>query len=93
MSGHQPPWAPVFEEEIVQTPAKFNIGDRVCWHQVPSRDFGAVRDRFYGVEGSVQARGWHYLVALAPQSPSFSYCKEDYGFEDDLEFVDQGRIE
>jgi hypothetical protein len=89
MFSHQPPWTPISEEEqTVQTPAKFNIGDRVCWHRVPSRDFGVVRDRFYGAEGSVQAIGWHYLVELAPQSPSFSHCKEDYGFEDDLQFVE-----
>lgn len=74
-------------------PPKFSLGDRVCWHRVPSCDFGVVRDRFYGTEGSVQATGWHYLVELAPQSPSFSHCKEDYGFEEDLEFVDQGQIE
>jgi hypothetical protein len=72
---------------------KFNLGDRVRWFRVPTQDFGVVADRFYGTEGSVQATGWHYLVELAPQSPSFSHCKEDYGFEDDLQFVEQRQIE
>lgn len=74
-------------------PPKFSIGDRVCWSRVPTKDFGAVIDRFYGSEGSVQAEGWHYLIRLNPQSPSFSHCKEDYGFEDDLERIEAGEVD
>ena len=84
MSSHQSPWTPVSgEEEMVQIPAKFNIGDRVRWFRVPTQDFGLVRDRFYGTEGSVEAVGWHYFVQLDPNSPSFRHCKKDYGFEYD----------
>lgn len=74
-------------------PPKFSSGDRVCWFRVPTQDFGVVTDRFYGLEGSVQAEGWHYLIRLDPQSPSFSHCKEDYGFEDDLECIEAGEVD
>jgi hypothetical protein len=94
MSSQQPPWTPISKaEETWQSLAKFNIGDRVCWFRVPTQDFGVVTDRFYGLEGSVQAEGWHYLIRLDPQSPSFSHCKEDYGFEDDLECVEAGEVD
>lgn len=72
---------------------KFNLGDHVRWFRVPTQDFGVVSDRFYGSEGSVQAEGWHYLIRLDPRSPSFLYCKEDYGFEDDLEQVEAGEVD
>jgi hypothetical protein len=70
-------------------PPKFRVGDRVRWFQVATQDFGIVADCFYGSEGSVEAVGWHYLVQLDPNSPSFEHCKEDYGFEDDLECIQQ----
>jgi hypothetical protein len=66
---------------------KFRIGDRVFWFRVSTQDFGVVSDRFYGLESSVKAEGWHYQIKLDPQSPSFPHCKEDYGFEDDLEYL------
>jgi hypothetical protein len=74
-------------------PPKFSLGDRLRWFRVPTQDFGVVADHFYGLEGSVQAEGWHYLIRLDPQSPSFSHCKEDYGFEDDLERVEAGELD
>lgn len=88
MSSHQPPWTPI-EEETVQTPAKFSIGNRVRWFRVTTQDFGTVVNRFYSAEGSVQALGWHYQVQLHSDSPSFAHCREDYGFEDDLERMEQ----
>jgi hypothetical protein len=91
MFSHQPPWTSISEEEeTVQTPAKFNIGDCVCWCRVPSRDFGIIVERFYGAEGSIKALGWHYTIQLDPDSPSFDHCKIDYGFEDDLSLIGRG---
>ncbi|MBW4659698.1 MAG: hypothetical protein KME15_13560 [Drouetiella hepatica Uher 2000/2452] len=52
---------------------------------MPTKDFGVVIGRFYSLESSVQAVGWHYSIQLDPDSPSFTHCKIDYGFEDDLE--------
>jgi len=72
---------------LLHNPAKFKIGDRVRWFRVPTQDFGIVIECFYGSEGSVEAVGWHYLVQLDSESPSFAHCKEDYGFEDDLESI------
>ncbi|MBD1870379.1 hypothetical protein H6G00_04835 [Leptolyngbya sp. FACHB-541] len=66
---------------------KFNIGDRVSWFRVLTQDFGVVSDRFYGLEGSVQADGWHHFARLDSQSLSFAHCKKDYGFEDDLALI------
>ena len=71
---------------------KFDLGDRVRWFCVVTQDFGIVVERFYGTEGSVQALGWHYTVRLDPDSPSFEYCKTDYGFEEDLTLVESGGI-
>ena len=66
---------------------KFELGDRVFWYRVPTQDFGVVVDRFYGMEGSVQALGWHYAIQLDAASPSLAHCKLDYGFEDDLKLL------
>lgn len=85
MSIDQPFHSVVLAEgEPALTPAKFNRGDRVYWFRVPTQDFGIVVDCFYGTEGSVQAIGWHYTIALDPNSPSFAHCKTDCGFEEDL---------
>lgn len=78
------------EDSISQANPKFKVGDRVRWFRVPTQDFGVVIECFYGSEGSVEAVGWHYLVQLDSQSPSFAHCKEDYGFEDDLESIGMG---
>ncbi len=69
---------------------KFNLGDRVYWFRVVTQDFGVVVERFYGTEGSVEGLGWHYTIRLDPDSPSFKYCKTDYGFEEDLALVESG---
>lgn len=69
---------------------KFNLGDRVYWFRVVTQDFGVVVERFYGTEGSVEGLGWHYTIRLDPDSPSFEYCKTDYGFEEDLALVESG---
>lgn len=74
------------------SPAKFSLGDRVRWFRVPTQDFGLVCECFYGLESSVQAVGWHYSIQLDPNSPSFAHCKMDYGFEDDLERLEQGKL-
>ena len=74
----------------VQSSPRFNLGDRVYWFRVPTQDFGVVVERSYGAEGSVQALGWHYTIQLSPGSPSFTYCKTDVGFEDDLAWMETG---
>jgi hypothetical protein len=71
-------------------PPKFRVGDLVCWFRVPTQDFGIVVEQFYGMEGSVRELGWHYRIQLDPDSPSFDYCKTDYGFEEDLALMEPG---
>lgn len=68
---------------------RFNLGDRVYWFRVPTQDFGTVVEHFYGTEGSVQGLGWHYTIQLDPDSPSFTHCKTDCGFEADLALMHQ----
>lgn len=68
---------------------KYDSGDRVYWFRVATQDFGVV-ERFYGTEGSVEGLGWHYTIRLDLDSPSFEYCKTDYGFEEDLALVESG---
>lgn len=81
----------VSDNNSLQVP-RFNLGDHVRWFRVPTQDFGVVIDRFYGSESSVQAIGWHYQVQLDPHSPSFAHCKLDYGFEEDLECLEQRNL-
>ena len=85
----------LISEELLNPllPPRFNVGNRVCWFRVPTQDFGIVVDRFYGIEGSVQASGWHYTIQLDPNSPSFAHCKTDCGFEDDLAWMETGGVD
>ena len=67
---------------------RFQLGQHVQWSGVPSRDFGRILGITFGTEGSVQATGYHYEIALDPSSPSFADgITSDWGFEDDLELV------
>ncbi|MBD3886411.1 hypothetical protein IFO70_32515 [Phormidium tenue FACHB-886] len=82
-------------EEVLNPPRppRFNLDDRVRWHRVPTQDFGVVVERFYGTEGSVQALGWHYMIQLDVDSPSFAHCKTDCGFEEDLALMEPGETD
>ena len=67
---------------------RFQLGQPVQWSCVPSRDFGRIIGIVFGTEGSVQATGYHYEIALDPSSPSFADgITTDWGFEDDLALV------
>lgn len=64
---------------------KFQLGEWVRWQAVPNADFGRVIGLLYSYETTHQIAGLHYLILLAPQSPSRSICLHDFAFEDDLE--------
>ena len=67
---------------------RFQLEQHVRWNCVPSQDFGHIIGIAFGTEGSVQATGYHYEIALDPSSPSFADgILTDWGFEDDLELV------
>ncbi|MBW4662043.1 MAG: hypothetical protein KME15_25580 [Drouetiella hepatica Uher 2000/2452] len=82
-------------EQIPETlpEAKFQLGQQVRWSCVPSQDFGRVLGIVFGSEGSVQASGYHYAIALDSSSPSFADgIFADWGYEEDLELVDPHEI-
>lgn len=66
---------------------KFKIGQTVVWAQVPTRGFGRIIGLVYACSVSVTAVGYHYAIALDPDSPSRRDCAADWAFEDDLEPV------
>lgn len=66
---------------------KFQLGESVCWFQVPNGDFGRVIGIFYTHEASCQAAGLHYLILLDGQSPSHKIVSCDFAFEDDLQHL------
>ena len=67
---------------------RFQLEQHVRWNCVPSQDVGHIIGITFGTEGSVQATGYHYEIALDPSSPSFADgILTDWGFEDDLALV------
>ena len=76
-------------EQVPETlPPKFQLGQTLRWSYVTTSDYGRVVGVVYGNEGSVQATGFHYEIALDPSSPSFADgILTDWGFEDDLALV------
>ena len=92
MAGNPPLSIPP-ETRLEQAPEpfpepRFQLGQTVQWSCVPSQDFGRIIGIAFGTEGSVQATGYHYKIALDPSSPSFTDgITSDWGFEDDLALV------
>lgn len=68
---------------------KFSIGSNVLWAYVSAHDYGVVVERVWTTETVHTVTGWHYLVRLHPNSSSYSFCKEDWAFEQDLELLDE----
>jgi hypothetical protein len=68
---------------------KFLIGDEVVWADVSAHDHGVVVSRVWVSETVHKVTGWHYLVRLHPNSPSYPFCKEDWAFEEDLELLSE----
>lgn len=72
---------------------KFQLGQQVRWSCVPTQDYGRVIGVIFSSEGSVQASGYHYAIALDSSSPSFADgIFADWGYEEDLELVDSHEI-
>lgn len=63
----------------------FQLGEAVCWREVPNSDFGRIIGVLYTHEAAHQAIGLHYLILLDASSPSRGICTHDFAFEDDLE--------
>lgn len=70
--------------EPLPTP-KFQIGQQICWANVPAHDFGCIIGFVWATAASTQANGYHYAVQLDAASPSQQFgIDADWGFEDDL---------
>ncbi|WP_242042140.1 hypothetical protein [Leptolyngbya sp. FACHB-541] len=63
---------------------KFNLGDLVCWHPLPSQDFGTIVGLQYAPASHLKAWSWRYLILLSPASPSRAWVQADLAWEDDL---------
>ncbi|MBD2054644.1 hypothetical protein H6F88_01130 [Oculatella sp. FACHB-28] len=63
---------------------KFNLGDQVCWHPLPSQDFGTIVGLQYAPASHLKAWSWRYLILLSPASPSRAWVQADLAWEDDL---------
>lgn len=63
---------------------KFKLGDQVCWHPLPSQDFGTITGIQFSPAEHRQAWSWQYIVFLAPTSPSRSWIHADLAWEEDL---------
>ncbi|MBD1867204.1 hypothetical protein H6F95_07795 [Cyanobacteria bacterium FACHB-471] len=63
---------------------KFNLGDRVCWHPLPSQDFGTITGLQYAPAPHLNAWGWQYIIFLSPHSLSSAWVQIDVAWEEDL---------
>lgn len=75
------------EQGSPQHHPKFSLEEEVIWAYVSAHDYGVVVDRVWAKETVHKVTGWHYLVRLHPKSHSYSFCKEDWAFEADLELL------
>lgn len=65
-------------------PPKFKLGDQVCWHPRPSKDFGTIIGIQFAPAQHLQKWNWLYVVFLALNSPSRSWVQADLAWEEDL---------
>lgn len=66
---------------------KFSIATKVVWAYVKAHDHGVVVSRLWLDETVHKVTGWHYLIRLHPNSSSYAFCKEDWGYEEDLKLL------
>lgn len=72
-----------------ESPPKFSIKQQVVWASVEARDCGTITGYAWSDQTSCKALGYHYLIELAPASASYSFCKQDWAFENDIEALDE----
>lgn len=67
---------------------RFQIGQSVRWAHAPTHDFGRVAGLVWS-SGLAETGGYHYEIALDPQSPSYTECdcRVDWAYEADLELL------
>jgi hypothetical protein len=78
---------PPEEFSIPQYSPKFSIKHQVVWANVEAHDHGTVIGCVWANQTSCKASGYHYLIQLAPTSASYSFCKQDWAFEQDIELA------
>lgn len=72
-----------------QYPPKFSIEQKLVWAYVESHDRGTVIGYAWVNQTSCKASGYHYLIKLATTSASYSFCKQDWAFEKDIELLEE----
>lgn len=72
-----------------QYPSKFSIGQEVVWANVEAHDRGTILGYVWANQTSCKASGYHYLIELAPTSVSYSFCKQDWAFEEDIKLLEE----
>ena len=70
-----------------QYPPKFSIKHEVVWANVEAHDHGTIIGCVWANQTSCKASGYHDLIQLAPTSDSYSFCQQDWAFEQDLELL------
>ncbi len=71
---------------------KFQVGQTVQWALVPTQGFGKIIGFVYATGVSVEAVGYHYLIALDETSPSHVDGVADWAFEADLQLLTLERL-
>jgi hypothetical protein len=71
---------------------KFQVGQMVQWALVPTQGFGKIIGFVYATGVSVEAVGYHYLIALDDTSPSRADGLADWAFEADLQLITLERL-
>ena len=72
-----------------QYPPKFSIDQEVVWAYVESHDYGSIIGYAWVNQTICKASGYHYLIKLATSSVSYSFCKQDWAFEKDIEALEE----
>ena len=73
----------------LQDPPKFSINQEVVWASVEAHDRGTIVGYMWFDQTSCKALGYHYLIELASNSASYSFCKQDWAFEKDIEALNE----
>ena len=66
---------------------KFSIKQEVVWAYVETHDHGTIIGYAWTNQTSCKALGYHYLIKLATTSASYSFCKQDWASEKDIELA------
>ncbi len=70
-----------------QNSPKFALAREVVWANVEAHDRGTIIGCVWANQTSCKALGYPYLIELAPTSESYSFCQQDWAFEQDLELL------